>query len=84
LTKEQPLISVESIVAERYWFKFPALTLQESIQRVPGVAISREGGRGFANITLKRLGPVIYALNLNGIWKFPLVLMGTDSGGRRR
>src|SRR5688500_17676924 len=45
----------DSIVAEDIG-KMPDLNLAESIQRIPGVAISRDGGEG-RNITLRGLGP---------------------------
>jgi hypothetical protein len=49
----------ESIVAEDM-AKMPDLNLSESIQRLPGVAITREGGEG-RNITLRGFAPILPA-----------------------
>jgi len=55
----------ESISAEDMG-KFPDLNIAESLQRVPGVAISREGGEG-RRITLRGLGPDFTRATLNGM-----------------
>ncbi|MCU4676548.1 TonB-dependent receptor [Catenovulum sp. 2E275] len=55
----------ESISAEDMG-KFPDLNIAESLQRVPGVAISREGGEG-RRITLRGLGPDFTRTTLNGM-----------------
>jgi hypothetical protein len=49
----------ESIVAEDM-AKMPDLNLSGSIQRLPGVAITREGGEG-RNITLRGFAPILPA-----------------------
>lgn len=59
--------------------KFPDLNIAESLQRVPGVAISREGGEG-RQITLRGLGPSFTRTTLNGM-EVPASTDGTDSGG---
>ena len=51
MEKRSAVNSKESIAAEDIG-KFPDLNIAESIQRVPGVAISREGGEG-RQITLR-------------------------------
>lgn len=68
----------ESILAEDM-AKMPDLNLSESIQRVPGVAISREGGEG-RNITLRGFGPDFTRTTLNGM-EVPASTDGLDSGG---
>ncbi|MDP5031112.1 MAG: TonB-dependent receptor [Paraglaciecola sp.] len=78
LTKRAAVNSVESIAAEDIG-KFPDLNIAESIQRVPGVAISREGGEG-RQITLRGLGPSFTRTTLNGM-EVPSSTDGTDSGG---
>jgi len=78
MTKRAAVNSVESIVAEDIG-KFPDLNIAESIQRVPGVAISREGGEG-RQITLRGLGPSFTRSTLNGM-EVPASTDGTDSGG---
>lgn len=55
----------ESIHAEDIG-KFPDLNIAESLQRVPGVAISRKGGEG-RNITLRGFGPSFTRTTLNGM-----------------
>ncbi len=69
---------VESIVAEDIG-KMPDLNLAESIQRVPGVAMSREGGEG-RNITLRGFSPDFTRTTLNGM-EVPASSDGLDSGG---
>lgn len=69
---------VESIVAEDL-AKMPDLNLAESIQRIPGVAMSREGGEG-RNITLRGFAPDFTRTTLNGM-EVPASSDGLDSGG---
>ncbi|WP_442678589.1 TonB-dependent receptor [Sphingomonas sp. ASY06-1R] len=68
----------ESVLAEDM-AKMPDLNLSESIQRVPGVAISREGGEG-RNITLRGFAPDFTRTTLNGM-EVPASTDGLDSGG---
>ena len=68
----------ESIMSEDIG-KFPDLNIAESLQRVPGVAISREGGEG-RQITIRGLGPSFTRTTLNGM-EVPASTDGTDSGG---
>ncbi|RZJ01344.1 MAG: TonB-dependent receptor [Brevundimonas sp.] len=56
---------VDSIVAEDI-AKFPDNNLAESIQRVPGVAITRDGGEG-RSISVRGLGPDFTRVRINGI-----------------
>ncbi len=76
--KRRAANAVESIVAEDIG-KMPDLNLAESIQRVPGVAMSREGGEG-RNITLRGFGPDFTRTTLNGM-EVPASSDGLDSGG---
>ena len=78
LEKRTSVNSKESIVAQDIG-KFPDLNIAESIQRVPGVAISREGGEG-RQITLRGLSPSFTRTTLNGM-EVPASTDGTDSGG---
>ncbi|WP_259400379.1 MULTISPECIES: TonB-dependent receptor plug domain-containing protein [unclassified Pseudoalteromonas] len=68
----------ESIMAEDIG-KFPDLNVAEAIQRVPGVAISREGGEG-RNIVLRGFSPGFTRTTLNGM-EVPAGSDGLDSGG---
>src|SRR5690606_32073933 len=56
---------VDSIVAEDI-ADFPDLNLAESLQRIPGVSITREGGEG-RNISVRGLGPQFTRVRINGI-----------------
>ncbi|ACT60295.1 TonB-dependent receptor [Hirschia baltica] len=76
--KRQAISQLESIIAEDMG-KFPDSNLAESIQRVPGVAISREGGEG-RQITLRGLGPSFTRTTLNGM-EVPASTDGLDSSG---
>ncbi|MFC3114424.1 TonB-dependent receptor [Cellvibrio fontiphilus] len=76
--KRNSINAKESIMAEDIG-KFPDLNIAESIQRVPGVAISREGGEG-RNITLRGFSPSFTRTTLNGM-EVPAGSDGLDSGG---
>lgn len=56
---------VDSIVAEDI-AKFPDNNLAESLQRVPGVTITRAGGEG-QSISVRGLGPDFTRVRINGI-----------------
>ncbi len=68
----------DSIVAEDIG-KMPDLNLAEAIQRVPGVAITREGGEG-RQVSLRGLGPDFTQVTLNGM-EVPSSTGGLDSFG---
>ncbi len=77
-TKRVSVNARDSIAAEDIG-KFPDLNIAESLQRIPGVAITREGGEG-RQITLRGLGPSFTRTTLNGM-EVPASTDGTDSGG---
>lgn len=77
-TKRDSANNTDSIIAEDMG-KMPDLNLAESLQRVPGVAISREGGEG-RNITVRGLGPGFSRTTLNGM-EVPSSTGGLDSSG---
>jgi len=68
----------DSIVADDIG-KMPDLNLAEAIQRVPGVAITRESGEG-RQVTLRGLGPDFTQVTLNGM-EVPSSTGGLDSFG---
>ncbi len=70
--------SVDAIVAEDI-ADFPDLNLAESIQRIPGVAISRQGGEG-RNISVRGLGPQFTRVRINGMEALTTT-GGTDAAG---
>lgn len=63
--KRDSIGAVDSIVAEDI-ADFPDLNLAESIQRVPGVAITRQGGEG-RQISVRGLGPQFTRVRINGM-----------------
>ena len=73
---------VDAIVASDI-AEFPDNNLAESLQRVPGVAISRSGGEG-RQITVRGLGPAFTTVRLNGMETISTT-GGTDAvGGNNR
>ena len=76
--KRDAVNSRDSIVTEDIG-KMPDLNLAEAIQRVPGVAITREGGEG-RQVTLRGLGANFTRVTLNGM-EVPSSAGGLDSFG---
>lgn len=70
--------SVDSIVAEDI-AKFPDSNLAESIQRIPGVSISRDAGEG-RQLTVRGLGAQFTRVRVNGMEAMSST-GGTDSSG---
>jgi TonB-dependent receptor len=58
---------------------FPDSNLAESLQRVPGVSIARDGGQG-RTITVRGLGPQFTRVRINGM-EAQSTSTGTDSSG---
>ncbi|MCF3971911.1 TonB-dependent receptor plug domain-containing protein, partial [Pseudomonas aeruginosa] len=73
-------IVTDVIVAEDM-AKFPDLNLAESLQRLPGVAINREGGEG-RRVSLRGLGPDFTRVQLNGMEVLGNVDSPMDSRGQ--
>ncbi|KAG1247536.1 hypothetical protein G6F68_014160 [Rhizopus microsporus] len=73
---------VDAIVAEDIG-KFPDLNLAESLQRIPGVVITREAGEG-RNISVRGLGPDVTRVRINGMEALTTVGAGDQSGGTNR
>jgi TonB-dependent receptor len=59
--------------------KFPDNNLAESLQRIPGVAISKEGGEG-RSISVRGLGPAYTRVRINGM-EAVATTGGSDAGG---
>lgn len=72
----------DSIVAEDIG-KFPDLNLAEALQRIPGVAISRDNGEG-QQATVRGLGPEFTRVQLNSMSISSSAIGGTDQGSRGR
>lgn len=76
--KREAVNTRDSIVTEDIG-KMPDLNLAEAIQRIPGVAIAREGGEG-RQISLRGLGANFTRVTLNGM-EVPSSVGGLDSSG---
>ncbi|MFN6971691.1 MAG: TonB-dependent receptor [Rheinheimera sp.] len=63
--KRESMVAQDSIVAEDI-ADFPDQNLADSLQRVPGIAITREGGEG-RQISLRGLGPDFTRVQVNGM-----------------
>lgn len=63
--KRESVSAVDAIVAEDI-AKFPDQNLAESLQRVPGISIQRDGGEGRA-ITVRGLGSQFTRVRVNGL-----------------
>lgn len=78
--KRSSAITGDVIIAEDM-AKFPDLNLAESLQRLPGVAINREGGEG-RRLSLRGLGPDFTRVQLNGMEVLGNVDSPMDSRGQ--
>lgn len=80
--KQTEVVAIDSILAEDIG-KFPDLNLSESLQRLPGVSLARDGGEG-RTITVRGLGPQFTRVRINGLEALTTA-GGTDvSGGTNR
>lgn len=77
--KRQAIGSQDVILAEDI-AAFPDLNLAESLQRIPGVTISRDAGEG-RQITLRGLGPDFVRTQLNGMEVSASTSSGFDNRG---
>jgi TonB-dependent receptor len=73
---------VDAVVAQDIG-KFPDLNLAESLQRIPGVVITRDGGEG-RQITVRGLGPDFTRVRLNGLEALSTVGSTDGQGGTNR
>ncbi|APZ98665.1 TonB-dependent receptor [Sphingopyxis sp. QXT-31] len=77
--KRESVSSVDAIVAEDI-AKFPDQNLAESLQRIPGITIQRDGGEGRA-ITVRGLGSQFTRVRVNGM---ETVATSTDGASANR
>lgn len=77
--KREALGSQDSIVAEDI-ADFPDLNLADALQRIPGIAITREGGEG-RQISLRGLGADFTQVQLNGMEALGTSSSAMDSRG---
>jgi len=80
--KKTSAVAIDSILAEDIG-KFPDLNLSESIQRIPGVALSRDGGEG-RSISVRGLGPQFTRVRINGMEAIATAGGADSSGGTNR
>lgn len=76
--KRNETATIDAIKAEDI-AEFPDLNLAESLQRIPGVAISRVNGEG-RNISIRGLGPEYSRVRINGMEAIGTT-GGTDNSG---
>lgn len=77
--KRESIAAVDAIVAEDI-ARFPDQNLAESLQRIPGISIQRDGGEGRA-ITVRGLGAQFTRVRLNGL---ETVATSTDGASSNR
>ncbi|MEQ1819417.1 MAG: TonB-dependent receptor [Terricaulis sp.] len=80
--KREETAAVDAIVAEDI-ADFPDNNLSESIQRIPGVAITRSNGEG-RNISVRGLGPQFTRVRLNGMEAMSSMGSTDAEGGTNR
>ena len=80
--KRREASQVDAIVAEDI-ADFPDLNLSESIQRVPGVAITRDAGEG-RQISVRGLGPQFTRVRINGMEALTTAGASDADGGANR
>lgn len=77
--KRESVSAIDAIVAEDI-AKFPDQNLAESLQRIPGISIQRDGGEGRA-VTVRGLGPLYTRVRVNGL---ETITTTTDGGSANR
>jgi TonB-dependent receptor len=80
--KRAATAEVDTILAEDIG-KFPDLNLAESLQRIPGVSITREGGEG-RQVTIRGLGPQYTRTTINGMEALSTIGAPDNDGGVNR
>ena len=80
--KRNTSAEVDTILAEDIG-KFPDQNLAESLQRIPGVAITREQGEG-RQITVRGLGPQFTRVRINGMETLSTTGSPDNEGGVNR
>ena len=80
--KRDTSAEVDTILAEDIG-KFPDQNLAESLQRIPGVAITREQGEG-RQITVRGLGPQFTRVRINGMETLSTTGSPDNEGGVNR
>lgn len=79
LNQKRDAIGSRDVIMAEDIADFPDLNLAESLQRIPGVAISRDAGEG-RNVSVRGLGPQFTRVRINGMEAMSTT-GGTDSSG---
>lgn len=82
MEKRETIGAVDAIVAEDI-ADFPDNNLAESIQRIPGISIARDGGEG-RQISVRGLGPQFTRIRINGMEALSSTGSTDASGGTNR
>jgi len=77
--KRLAMVTQESILSEDIT-DFPDLNLADSLQRIPGITITREGGEG-RQISLRGLGPDFTRVKINGMEAMAMTSSAMDARG---
>jgi iron complex outermembrane receptor protein len=77
---QRQAVTAQSVILADDIAAFPDLNLAESLQRIPGVAITRDAGEG-RQITLRGLGPDFTRTQLNGMEVLANTASGMDNRG---
>src|SRR5712671_7314822 len=80
--KKLSTAAIDTIKAEDI-AKFPDSNLAESLQRIPGVSISRDAGEG-RNLTVRGLGAQFTRVRINGMEALTTTGATDSSGGNNR
>ncbi|GGE19948.1 TonB-dependent receptor [Polymorphobacter glacialis] len=83
LNDKREAIGIVDVVRAEDIADFPDNNLAESIQRIPGVTITRDQGEG-RNITVRGLGPTFTRVRINGIEGLSTTGGADASGGANR
>src|SRR5687768_9389446 len=83
LNEKRNATGVVDVIKSEDIAKFPDNNLAESIQRIPGVTITRDQGEG-RNIAVRGLGPIYTQVRINGLEGLGTTGGADASGGANR
>jgi TonB-dependent receptor len=83
LSAKRDALGIVDVIKAEDIADFPDNNLAESIQRIPGVTITRDQGEG-RNITVRGLGPLFTRVRINGIEGLSTTGGADSSGGANR
>lgn len=83
LTAKRDAVGIVDVIKAEDIAEFPDNNLAESIQRIPGVTITRDQGEG-RQITVRGLGPIFTRVRINGIEGLSTTGGADSSGGANR